>query len=145
MTELKLITFEGTSPDALYDMSMALGARNLVLVNYRIDIDVSTIYATPATFYANLPKSIDLEVGTTIGAHNVIDTDPKSFYLKVPLESTVETFGSLYVLISYGQPNIGFKMQNDIQRQTKFSIRDSTGALLNSSLLKYFCFQFQAL
>jgi hypothetical protein len=143
MAELKIITFEGSSPEALYDMSVAVSASNLVLVNYRIDLDVTTIFGTPATFYANLPKSIDIEIGTTVGSHTVIDNDPSSFYFKLPLEYNLITINARQYLISSGQPNIGFKMQNDIQRQCKFSVRDSLGKLLDSGVLKYYCFNFQ--
>lgn len=145
MAELKLLTFEGTSPEGLYDMSVSIGATNLVLVNFRIDIDITDIYATQATFYANLPKSISLEVGTSVGAHYVIDNDPSQFYLKVPLNYNIVTINARQYLMATGVPNLGFKMQNDVQRQCKFAIRTSTGALIDSAVLKYFCFNFQSL
>ena len=144
MAGLKTVTFEGTLNEKLYDMSSIVGSTNLILTNFRIDLDITDIFANQATFYANLPKSVSLEIGNTIGSSYVIDTDPDNFYLKVPLNFDYATINSRTYLIATGLPNIGYRMTHDIQRQTKFAIRNSSGVLIDPAVLKFFCFQFNA-
>ena len=125
---LKTLTFEGTEPTGIYDMTVAINPSSIVLVNAVVDTVASAGH-----------RSIYLEIGNTINSNNVIDNDDKNNYLKLPLYENVVGVDN----VSQYNPNIGYKTGGELHRQTKFTIRDSNGDVMSSSDLNYFCFQFQ--
>lgn len=134
---MKSVTFEGTTPTGLYDLTVQVPNGTMILSSARIDI----LLATP-TDYASIPKSISLEIGTVVGSQYVIDNNVAANYFKVILENNIITIGANTYLSSVTYPNTSFKMNGDLNKQCVFSVRDQNGVLLDSTILKFWSFHF---
>lgn len=129
----QVVTFSGTEPDALYDMTIRVENANLILVNSRLDTG------------GTAPKKVLLQIGNTIGTHFVVDNDPtQNFFTYMVQRNKIDPPEDSVTNISQYQCAIGYKMNGSLEKQTRFVIRDaSTGAPITN--LVYFCFQFMVI
>lgn len=129
---LQVLTFEGTSADALYDMTVEIPPRNLILVNSKL-ITTGTI-----------PDSIVIEIDSTVSNEYVVDNIPQANYFRYSVRYNPVTISMVDYNYSQYKPMIGYKMSSAIHRQCRFVLRNSsTGAVLTN--VSYFFFQFQVI
>lgn len=135
---MRSLTFEGTDPNKLHDITVSIPNGTLILAAARFDFTT----ATPPV-YANSVKTVAIELGTVIGNSYVVDNDPQACYFKVIVDSrNIVDFADSKYITSITYPNTGFKMQGDLHRQCQLTLRNGqTGAVLGSDL-KYYCLHF---
>lgn len=137
---IKTVTFEGTTPSGLYDMTMELNSGNLILMNSKV-ITEPIAPSTTAPY-----ESISLQIGGVVNSFNTIDNDPNNFLFKHKLKNIPEldNAGSYTGrFMSDYEPQVGITMGGSLNKVVTFSLRDSSGNQLDPTILKYFFFQFQ--
>lgn len=131
-TNLSVITFEGTSSSAYYDMTSRIKSGNLIL-------NTAIVYTA-----GDVPhKHLNLSIGNVISNSHVIDNTPGKNFFKVGIKVDVKTIDSVVQNVSYSEPQTGFRMGGDLEKLVKFEIYDENYDLLSSSDLIYYLFQFQ--
>lgn len=129
---LDTVTFEGTSSSAYYDMTSRIKSGNLIL-------NTAIVYTAGAIPH----KHLNLSIGNVISNNHVIDNTPGKNFFKVGIKVDVVTIDSVVQNVSYTEPQTGFRMGGDLEKLVKFEIYDENYALLTSSDLIYYFFQFQ--
>ena len=129
----KVVTLEGTSNSALYDMTLEIpeGA-TFVLKQARVEISHTTIL--------NTPREINVKIGGIIGETFVIDNDSGYNFLKVGLNYNPVVNGGAFRTISVTYPDIAFKATGRMNKMTQVDIFDENH--IPHATLVYYSLQF---
>jgi len=130
---LRVLTFEGTSANALYDMTVDIpeGA-TLILKQVRVEQTYTGV--------ANRVRSINLALGTTISTDHVIDSDAGYNFLKIGLDYNPIGTDPNYTNISITYPDFAYKVSGRISKNCRVVLYDSSHVQLTG--LVYYFFQF---
>ena len=138
MDGLTVITFEGTSNSAPYDMTVDIPeGRTIILKTARVEIN----YADDT-----YPRSISIQIDNTCSTTHVVDSDPSRNFFKVMLDQNLYNVTTPLALkrnISITYPDCGYKVSGRINKNCFVNIYAQDGQPLPG--LVYFFFQFQVL
>ena len=129
---LTVLTFEGTSNNAMYDMTVEIPeGKTLVLKQARFEI--------AHTLLTDAPRVVNVAIGTINSTTYVIDNDAGYNYLKVGLDYNPIGAGP-YTNISVTYPDTGFKMSGRLNKIVSVVLLDGNHQPLTG--LNYFFMQF---
>ena len=133
MDGLTVLTFEGTSNSATYDMTVDIPeGKTLVLKTARVEITyVGDAY----------PRSINIGIGNTPSTTYVIDNDAGYNYFKVMMDQKLYTTAApekINVSVTY--PDAGYKVSGRLYKNCTVNLYDSSHLPLPN--LVYYFFQF---
>ncbi len=129
------LTFEGTSNNALYDMTIDIPeGKTMILKQARFEI----IYTG-----TDLPRVVNVAIGNTVSTTYVIDNIAGRNYFKVPLEHNPFTIGADLTNISFTYPDLGYAVSGRINKNCQVTLLDKDYALLGG--LVYYILQFQVI
>lgn len=133
MSGLKVLTFEGTTNEATYNMTdYILEGATLILKQARVE----TTYTGD-----NYPRTINVKIDNSVTPTFVIDNDAGFNYFKVGLDQKLYTMADTTKRnISVTFPDTGFKMSGRINTNCNVTLLDSNHEPLTG--LVYYFFQF---
>lgn len=133
MSELKVLTFEGTTNSARYDMTVEIpeGA-TMILKQARFEITHAAA--------GDYPRVVNVGIGSTVNTNFVIDNDAGYNYFKVGLDYNSVNIGGTLTNISVTYPDTGYKMSGRLDKNCVVSLFNSAHAPLPN--LVYYFLQF---
>ena len=135
MDGLTVLTFEGTTNAASYDMTTDIPeGKTMVLKTARVEIN----YADD-----NYPRSINLGIGNTCSTTYIIDNDAGYNFFKVMLDQNLYNVTVPLALkrnISVTYPDAGYKISGRVNKNCFVGLYDSNHVPLTG--LVYYFFQF---
>ena len=130
---LRILTFEGTTADALYDMTVEITeGTTLVLKQARVEQTYTGV--------ANRPRTINVSIASTVSEYFVVDNDKGYNFLKIGLDYNPIGTDPNYTNVSITYPDIAYKVSGRIPTSCRVTLYDTTHTRLTG--LVYYFFQF---
>lgn len=133
MSELSVLTFEGTTNTARYDMTVEIPeGKTMILKQARFEITHG--------LDNDYPRVVNVGIGSTVSSNFVVDNDAGYNYFKVGLDYNSVVISGARTNISVTYPDSGYRVSGRVDKNCVVSLFNSAHAPLPN--LVYYFMQF---